>query len=89
MKLNRHVIQGLSDLLLERVDEIQHPDPRTAVSFALIQATALLIHHYTAGIRDVAPIRLTDARMARELTTSCLAYLGIHHSIASLEGARS
>lgn len=89
MKLNRYVIERLSDLLLERIEEIHHRDPRTAVPFALLQATALLIHHYTAGLRDVAPARLNDARMARELTTSCLAYLGIHHSTSSIEGARS
>lgn len=86
MKLNRYVIAGISDLLVERVDEIHHPDPRTAVSFALIQATALLTHHYTAGIRDIGSTPMSDARIARELTTSCLAYLGISNPYSSTQG---
>lgn len=86
MKLNRYVIAGISDLLVERVDEIRHPDPRTAVSFALIQATALLTHRYTAGIRDIGSTPMSDARIARELTTSCLAYLGISNPYSSTQG---
>jgi AcrR family transcriptional regulator len=77
MKLNRAVVAALSDLLLERRSEIRHPDPRTAVPFALIQAVALLVHYYTAGIRDIHPVPMSDEQIARELATSCLAYLGI------------
>jgi AcrR family transcriptional regulator len=89
MKLNRHVVAGISELLLAREDEIHHPDPRTAVSFALIQATALLIHYYTAGIRDVGSAPMSDAQVAHELSTSCLAYLGISNPNSSIEGDRS
>ena len=86
MKLNRHVVSGISVLLLDRESEIRHPDPKTAVSFALIQAAALLIHYYTAGIRDIGPAPMSDSQIARELTTSCLAYLGIPISNSSTEG---
>jgi len=75
--------------MTEPMDEIHHPNPRMAVSFTLIQATALLIHYYTAGIRDVGSTPMSDAKVARELTTSCLAYLGITHSQSSSEGDRS
>lgn len=74
--------------MIERMDEIHHPDPRMAVSFTLIQATALLIHYYTAGIRDIGAAQMSDAQIARELTTSCLAYLGITHSQSSIQGDR-
>lgn len=88
MKLNGHVVAGISDLLLERSEEIHHPDPRTAVSFALIQASALLIHYYTAGFRDIGSAPMSDARVARELTTSCLAYLGVANPYPFIEGDR-
>lgn len=88
MKLNRHVIAGISNLLIERSDEIHHPDPRTAVSFALAQATALLIHGYTAGFRDFGSAPMSDARIAQELTTSCLAYLGVSDPFSSIQGDR-
>jgi len=88
MKLNRYVVAGISDLLLERSEEIQHPDPRMAVSFALIQASALLIHYYTAGIRDIGSAPMSDAQVAHELTISCLAYLGIPNPYSFLEGDR-
>jgi AcrR family transcriptional regulator len=88
MKLNRYVIAGISELLIDRADEIQHPDPRTAISFALIQATALLIHYYTAGIRDVGSAPMSDQEVARELTTSCLAYLGISNPPSFIQGDR-
>jgi AcrR family transcriptional regulator len=89
MKLNRYVVAAISDLLVERTDEIHHPDPKMAVSFALIQATALLVHYYTAGIRDIGSAPMSDTEVARELTTSCLAYLGIPNPYSSIEGDRS
>lgn len=86
MKINRHVVAGLSDLLLERSDEIHHPNVRTAVSFALIQAVAMVVHYYTVGVRDIGPVQMSDDQVAHELATSCLAYLGIHNPYAPFEG---
>ncbi len=77
MKLNRYVLSRLSDLLIARREEIRHPDPRTAVTFALTQAVALLTQHYTVGIRDIGPAPLNDDMIANELARSCLAYLGV------------
>jgi AcrR family transcriptional regulator len=88
VKLTRYVVAGLSALLLERADEIHHPDPPAAVAFALIQANALLLQHYTVGIRDIAPKPMNDREVARELTISCLTYLGVRNPYALLEGER-
>ncbi len=76
-KLDRYVMSGLFDLLITRRDEIHHPDPEAAVSFALTQAIALLKQQYTVGIRDMGPVPMSDEMIARELATSCLAYLGV------------
>lgn len=76
MKLDRYVMSGLFDLIIARKSEIHHPDPEAAVSFALTQAVALLIQQYTVGIRDMGPVPMSDDMIARELATSCLAYLG-------------
>lgn len=76
-RLIRYVMEGLSRLLLERRDEIGHPDPERGVSFALVQLFAVLVQIYTAGRRDVALVRMGDREVIRELTRSCLAYLGV------------
>ncbi|HIF94935.1 MAG: TetR/AcrR family transcriptional regulator [Myxococcales bacterium] len=77
MKLNRYVVSGLSDLLMARKDEIRHPHPAAAISFALTQVVALLTQQYTVGIRDLGPVSFRDGAIASELTRSCLAYLGV------------
>jgi AcrR family transcriptional regulator len=76
-RLIRYVVDGLSERLLERRGEIRHPDPKLAVSFALLQSVALLVQHYTVAMREVEIVPLSDERVARELASSCLAYLGV------------
>lgn len=88
MKISRHVINGLSDLIFERQDEVNHPDPNTAVPFAVIQTMALVVQIYTAGIRDIFPTPMSDDKVAHELATSCLAYLGTSNPYAPCEGDR-
>jgi AcrR family transcriptional regulator len=85
-RLMRHVLAGLSKLLLERADEIQHPQPALAVSFALVQASGLLIQHYTAGMREFELVPMTDEQISRELVTSVLGYLGIRDTSALFRG---
>jgi AcrR family transcriptional regulator len=88
MKLNRHVVARVSDLLIAREDEMGHPDPSTAVSFALIQAMALAVHRYTVGVVDISPVPMSDDQIAHELATSCLAYLGIPNPFTPIGGDR-
>ena len=88
MKMRRHVVLGLSHLLLDRCDEISHPDPPTAVSLALNQAAALVSERYTIGVRDIGPVRMSDERVAHEISTSCLAYLGVRDPYAPFGGER-
>jgi len=76
-RLILYVMEGLSRLLLERRAEIGHPEPERAVSFALVQMFAVLVQIYTTGRRDVALVRMGDREITRELTNSCLAYLGM------------
>ncbi len=76
-RLSRYVLEGLAKLLLDRREEIGHPDPERAVSFALVQTLALLTHTYTAGLRDISLVRMSDADIAREITSSSLAYLRV------------
>lgn len=86
MKLSRHVLDGLCDLMIERRDEINHPDPESAIPFSVIQAMALVVQLYTAGMRDIFPTPQSDAKVAHELATSCLTYLGIQHPYAPFGG---
>ena len=80
---------ALSNLLMARSEEIHHPNPGAAVSFALEQAVALLIQRYTVGIRNMGPVPLSDDSIATQLSTSCLAYLGVAGTDDPIEGDRS
>jgi AcrR family transcriptional regulator len=87
LKLRRHVVLGLSRLMLDRREEITHPDPETAVSLALIQAVALVTQRFTLAFGEIEPVRMSDERVAHEITTSCLAYLGIENPYAPFKFA--
>ena len=75
--LRRYVMDRLSDLLLARSAEIQHPDPRLAVSFAIGQAGALLTEYYTLGAHEIELVPIGDQKIAEELTHSCCSYLSV------------
>jgi AcrR family transcriptional regulator len=74
-RLFRHVVSGLSDLLLARSEEIGHPQPRVGVDVGLRLVLAFLTQHYTMAGGDLDP--LSDRQVTAELTRSCLAYLGV------------
>ncbi len=76
-RLRRHVMESLSELLLARCDEIDHPNPRLGVSFAIVQAGALLTEYYTVGIREIELVPTSDQEIAEELTNSCCRYLAV------------
>ncbi len=85
-RLTRYVVQGLSQRLLERRDQIRHPEPEVAVSFALLQTVGLLVQYYTVEMREVEIVPLGDERIAVELVASCLAYLGVRDPHRPTEG---
>lgn len=78
-RLTRYVVSGMSELLLERSEEIHHQKPQMAVSFALVQAMALLVQHYTVAMREIEPVLMSDQQVALEVAASCLAYLGVRN----------
>lgn len=76
-QLNRHVVEGLTELLLARREEIHHADPATAIRFATIQALATLFYHHTVGTDALSNRPISDEFLAQELASSFLAYLGV------------
>ena len=76
VRVRQTAVSGLSDLLLARRSEMSHPDPPMAVSFALLQAMALLTEYFTVGMRVVERVPLSDSDIVEQLLCSCLAYLG-------------
>jgi len=52
-----------------------------------VQMHALLVQVYTAGLRDLAIVRMDDDAVARELVDACLAYLRVRDEpVAPTEG---
>lgn len=76
VRVRQTALDGLSELLLARSAEISHPDPALAVSFALVQAMALLTEYFTVGMRIVERVPMSDSDVVDQLSLSCLAYLG-------------
>lgn len=75
VRVRTRLMDSLSQLLLDRRDEIGHPDPPLAVSFALVQAMALLTEYYTVGMREIERVPMNDRMVVDQLLSSCLAYL--------------
>jgi Mg2+ and Co2+ transporter CorA len=83
--LRRHVMKRLSALLLARSREINHSNPRLAVSFGVGQAGALLTEYYTLGARESEIVSTSDQQIAEELTRSLCNYLSIFEPAESLQ----
>ena len=81
-KLEMRTYQYLVELFLLHRKEIKHPDPQTAVFFALMMLTSALIELILVD-RDMknwqAVIPKDDLSLKRELLRSFLNYLGIEH----------
>jgi AcrR family transcriptional regulator len=75
--LNRHVHRRLAELLLERRDQIAHPDPEQAIAFGLLLVDATTREAILFGEAARLPGRPSDAALARELSRAWLAYLGV------------
>ena len=81
-KLEMRSIQHLVGLFLLHRNEVKHPDPPLALSFALMMLTSTLVElilsdHDLKYWQTVIP--KDDQSLKRELLRSFLSYLGIEH----------
>jgi len=77
-RLNRHVMEAMAELLLERRAEITHPHPEVAVDIALRQVFSFFTDTCTVDIDNFVGLEnLSDQQIADEATRSFLAYLGV------------
>src|SRR5262245_4141200 len=74
---NRDVHRLLRELLLERRQEIAHPDPERAISFGLMLVDGATREAILFGEADLLPGKPSDAVLARELAAVWLGYLGV------------
>lgn len=77
LRLSLYVMRAWSQLLLERRDEITHPEPDVAASFAIQSTFAVLNQRYSAYGMEVEVVPLSDERLTRELVHCFLAHLGV------------
>jgi AcrR family transcriptional regulator len=80
VRLEMRTWQYLVELFLVRREEVKHPDPQMAVSFALITLTStlvelILVDHDMKNWQMVIP--RDDQSLKRELLRAFLSYLGI------------
>jgi AcrR family transcriptional regulator len=81
--LSHHVSERLSKLLLERRDEISHPDPIRAAAFGLTLVFSTLDSTMLFGEMRARDLAIDDDDLATELTRAYLAYLGASVASAS------
>jgi AcrR family transcriptional regulator len=76
-RLHRHVSERLSELLLARRDEINHPDPALAVDFGLRMLFDTLDQAtlYDGVVRST--VQMSPDQLGAELIRAYLSYLGI------------
>jgi AcrR family transcriptional regulator len=80
VKLEMRTFEYLIELFLMHRKEIRHPEPKTAVSFAVIMLTStlvelILVDHDLKNWQAVIP--KDDQSLKRELLRSFLSYLGV------------
>jgi AcrR family transcriptional regulator len=83
-RLEMRTYQYMVELFLVHRKEVKHPDPQTAVSFALMMLTSslvelILVDHDMKNWRAVIP--KDDQSLKRELLRSFLSYLGIEQRV--------
>jgi hypothetical protein len=80
VRLEMRTLQYVVDLFLVHREEVKHPDPEMAVSFALMTLTStlielILVDHDLQNWQAVIP--KDDQSLKRELLRTFLSYLGI------------
>lgn len=82
LRLNEHVVEKLSDLLLARRREIAHPKPRRAIEVGLLMIAAAAREAILFGQALPSGGGTDDGDLATELARAYRAYLGIRESRA-------
>ena len=76
-RLTLYVNRGVSELLLEREDEILHANPERSVRFMLTLIFGSLEYLMLFGDLRSGAVSFSDDAYSAELTQACLAYLGL------------
>jgi AcrR family transcriptional regulator len=76
-RLSHYVIARLSALLLQRREQISHPDPERATRFGFMLVNSALETMILFGEMRDSLLSFSDDHLAAELTRSTLAYLGV------------
>jgi AcrR family transcriptional regulator len=76
-RLSHYVARKLGAVLLDRRDEITHPDPERAVAFGLSMVFSTIEDNVLFGETRSSALALRDDDIAAELTRAYLAYLGV------------
>lgn len=76
-RLSDHVSARLTALLLERREEIRHPQPERAAAFGLTMVFSTLESTMLFGETRSAAFALADEELGTELVRTYLAYLGV------------
>jgi AcrR family transcriptional regulator len=72
-----HVCQKLTSLLLDRADEIGHPEPVLAVKFGFRLLLGVMKETILFGCAGTHGVPSSDERLTEELTRAFLGYLGV------------
>jgi AcrR family transcriptional regulator len=80
-QLIAYILERLQPLLLERREEISHPDPEAASGFAFRLLLGVLKEAILFGAPDMHGIPRTDDALGEELTRAFLAYLGVPQTV--------
>ncbi len=86
-RLHRHVSKRLSDLLLVRREEINHPDPALAVDFGLRMLFDTLDQATLYAGVERTTVDLSPQQLGAELIRAYLTYLGVEPIEEFGEGA--
>lgn len=76
-EFREEVVRRFAAVLLERRDEIDHPNPERAVEFIIKMVLSGARQEAIFGTTEVAGHALSEAEMAEELERMFLGYLGI------------
>ncbi|GAB5488850.1 MAG: TetR/AcrR family transcriptional regulator [Parasphingorhabdus sp.] len=82
-KLQIQLHKGLQKLLLERRDEIGHPDPTFASAYALDLLTALLRVRFDPAANNAQLTKLNEKEFRQHAISLCLSVLQIERKITS------